>query len=96
VIDRHPIEFRSEILLDLGHQPARQRLQIIIFATVLGGDDEPELMAVAIRAVDERLAVGTVLVGGIEVTGQTLARDAIALDIAQVRTGSLQPLACQA
>jgi hypothetical protein len=52
-------------------------------------------MAVAIRAVDERLAVGTVLVGGIEVPGQTLACDAIALDIAQVRTGSLQPLARQ-
>ena len=52
-------------------------------------------MAVAVRAVDECLAVGTVLVGGIEVAGQTLAGDAIALDIAQVRTGGLQSFACQ-
>src|SRR3546814_10146631 len=42
-------------------------------------------MAVAIAALEERLAVGRVALGGIELARRALLGDAIPLDIAQVR-----------
>src|SRR3546814_4717055 len=57
MIDRDPVEPRSEIGFDSRHQPPGERLEIVILIAVLGRDDEAELMAIALAAVEERLAV---------------------------------------
>lgn len=63
VIDRDPFELCTEVVLHLRHQAAHERPQVVVFGSVLGRDDEAELMAVACRALDERLAVGAILLG---------------------------------
>src|SRR5690606_18007687 len=61
----------------------------------LGRDDEAELVAVAIAALEERLAIGDVGVGRVELARIALAGHAVALYVAQVRAGDRQPLGAQ-
>ena len=84
VIDRHPIQPGAQVLLHLRHQAAGQRLQLVVLGPLLRRDDEAELMAVAIGAVEEGLAVGAILLGAIELARLSIAGHAVALDIAQM------------
>ncbi len=86
VVDRHPVELRPEVLFHLLHQPPREVLEVGVFDRVLGRDDEPELMAVTLAAPQEGIAVGPVVGSIVEVAGQALARDAVALQVAQMRS----------
>src|SRR3546814_6088931 len=63
VIDRDPFELCAEVLLHLCHQAAHKGAEVVVFGSVLGRDDEAKLVAVACGALDERLAVGAVLLG---------------------------------
>src|SRR4051794_16813014 len=47
VIDRNPVELRSEIFFSLHHQAPDHRLQVLVLGAILRGDNEPELVAVA-------------------------------------------------
>ena len=50
VIDRGPVEPRSQIALDLFHPAPDQRLQILIFRAVFGRDNEAELVPITAAA----------------------------------------------
>ena len=56
-------------------------------AAVLRRDDEAELVWVALRAVEEGVAVGLVAGGVVELARSAVAGDAVALDVAQVGLG---------
>ena len=87
VVDRHPVELRVEVLLHLPHQVADERLEVLEAAAVLRRDDEAELVRIALRAVEERVAVGLVAGGVVDLPRSAVAGDAVALDVAQVRLG---------
>ena len=57
VIDGDPVELDAQILFHLAHEIADHRLQLGQAVAVLGGDDEAELVRVAVGAIQERLAV---------------------------------------
>ena len=95
VIDRHPIERRPQVLLDPGHEPPRQRLEVIIFHAVLGADDDAELLAVDLRRIQPGASVHCVAVGVVELPAPALARRAVTLDIAKMRLGALEALAAE-
>ncbi len=63
VIDGDPIEAGREILLHLRHQATGQRFQVFVFGAIFRGDNETELVAVPFGAVEEGLAIGTILFG---------------------------------
>ena len=86
MIDGDPIQLGAEIALHLLHEIADDGLQVCQPFAVLGGHDEAELMRVMLGALEEGLAVGVIAGSVIEPTGIALARDAVALDVAQVRT----------
>lgn len=56
VIDRNLVEPCPETPFHPGHEPPDERLQIIILGNVLGRDDEPEPVAVALGARSRRAA----------------------------------------
>jgi hypothetical protein len=87
VVDRHPVELGVEVLLHLPHQVADEGLEVLQAAAVLRRDDEPELVRIALRAVEEGSAVGLVAGGIVELARSPVAGDAVALDVAQVRLG---------
>ena len=87
VVDRHPVELRVEVLLHLPHQVADERLEVLQAAAVLRRDDEAELVRIVLRAVEERVAVGLVAGGVVELPRSAVAGDAVALDVAQVGLG---------
>jgi hypothetical protein len=84
VVDGDPIELRPKILFHLKHEPSGQRLQIRVLDRILDGDDEAELVAVAIASIEETRPLGVVLLGVIECTRLSFSRDAIALQISKV------------
>ena len=92
VVDRHPVEAGVEVAFHLGHQAAHEGLQIVKLGPVLRRDDEAELMAVAVAALQKFLAVGLIARGVVELAGLALPRDAIALDIFEVRLRRADPL----
>src|SRR3546814_11692560 len=57
VVDRHPVELRSEILLHPRHQSPGERFQILIVRAVLRADDEAELVAVVLRPLARKSGV---------------------------------------
>lgn len=93
VIDRDPVELRAEIVFHPRHQPPGQRLEVVIFRTVLGRDDEAELVAVAVPALAKLPAIDDIGVGAVQCTRLPLACRAVALEIAQVRRGTGQSFA---
>src|SRR3546814_1679859 len=94
-IDRHPIELGPQILLDSCHEAAGQRFEVVILHTVLGADNDAELMPVALRLFDPGAAVHPVSVGTIKLPAPAFARRAVALDIAQMRLGALEAVAAE-
>src|SRR3546814_651873 len=95
VVDRDPVELRPHVLLGLRHEAADIRLEVGIFGTVLGRDDEAKLVSVADRALEEFVAIGAVGFRAVELTRQSLARDPVALDVAHGRACGLSRLALQ-
>ncbi len=85
MIDRHPVEARVEVALHPGHQVAHEGFEVVELGPVLWRDDEAELVAVAVAAFQELLAIGLVACRVIELAGLAVARDAIALDVFEVR-----------
>ncbi len=61
VVDRHPIERGVEVLLHLSHEIAGEGLEVPELDAVLGGHDEPELVAVLQPAIDEGPGVGAIV-----------------------------------
>src|SRR3546814_10347127 len=80
VVDRHPVELRSEILLHPRHQSPGERFQILIVRAVLRADDEAELVAVVLRPFEPFGTIDRIAVGAIELAAPTLAGRAVALD----------------
>jgi hypothetical protein len=95
MIDRHPIESGAEVLLHLAQKTAGEVLEILVLDRVLGRDDEAELVAVAVGPLEEGGAVGAVQPRIVEVAGQSLAGDAVALEIAQMGAGAFEASAGQ-
>jgi hypothetical protein len=58
VIDRHPVELRSEVALDIIKQFARERAQVLQFAGVFGRNDKTKVMPVIPAAFGEGAFVG--------------------------------------
>lgn len=92
MINGDPVEFGAEVMLRLRHQSADVGLEVWIFGTVLGRYDEPELVTVAAAALYERFAICTIAARSVDLSGRAVARNAIALDVAQVRPSAGQPL----
>ena len=92
VVDCHPVEARVEIPLHLGHQAADEWLEVVELGPVLRRDDEAELVAVALAAPLERLAVGLVAGRVVEPAGLTLAGHSVALDVSEMRLGRADAL----
>ena len=92
VVDGDPVEPGTEALLDLRHQPPDIGLEVRIFGTVLGRDNEAKLVAIARCPLEEFLAVRAVGLRAIELAGQPLPGDPIALDVAHVCAGCLAAL----
>jgi hypothetical protein len=90
VVGRDPIEPGPQIGLGAPHQSAGQ---VLVFRSVLRRHDEAELVAVAIRALEERLAVGTVMLGVVELARHALAGHAVTLNVADMETRRVEPLA---
>ena len=63
MIDGYPIELGTQIFFHLRHEAADKGLQVFVLRAILGGDDETELVAVAIGAVKEVLAIHPILLG---------------------------------
>src|SRR5205807_2126805 len=92
MVDGDPIDLGPKILLGALHQSARQIFQVFILGTVLGRDDEAELVTVTVRALEECLAIGAVTLSVIEFARHALSGDAVALDVAEVETRRVEPL----
>src|SRR3546814_21163812 len=60
-----------------------------------GGHNEPELVAIAARTLEERLAVHYVLVGRIEGARLAFAGHTVTLDIAEVSAGAADALSAE-
>ena len=68
----------------MAHEVAGVCCQVGQVRAVFRRDDEPELMAIVLAAIEEGVAIGAVLVGGIELAALAIARGSVALDIAQM------------
>ena len=90
VVGGHPVELGVEIVLHLGHQIAHEGFEVAHARAVLGRDNEPELIGVALLAFQEPATVGGVVLAVIELARATGASDAIALDIMQVGAGGAE------
>jgi hypothetical protein len=86
VIYGNPIELRSQVLLHVAHEVPDNRLEIPQSGTVLGRHNEAELMGVSFGTTKEILQIGVIAGRVVRVPRQTLTRDTIAFNVAQVRT----------
>jgi hypothetical protein len=68
----------------LTHQPPRHRLQILVLNRILRGNDEPELVTIAIASIEESRSLCAILLGVIEGTWLSFSRDTIALQVSKV------------
>ena len=97
VIDRDPVEFGSEIALDIRHQLACEGSQVGHLSRILRRNDEAEVMPIFLASFSEGAFIGDVR-SRIEHTGVcAIAGDAIPLQIADVfgercRAESIAPM----
>ena len=85
VIDPHPIQPRSEVVLHLPDEIAGEGSKVLHLGCVLGNDDEPEMMGVITGALGEATQIGIVR-GGVEHPGRRAAfGDALASQIREMR-----------
>src|SRR3546814_20398583 len=87
MVDRDPVELRAKIHLHPCHEIAGEAAKVFDVLRVLGGDDETELVAIALDAPNERLAVGRVAGAVVGHAGLMVAGDALAFDVANVTVG---------
>ena len=81
MINRNPVQPRTEVGLHLPHQVAHEWLELGQLITVFGSYDETELMAIALGLFQEHLAIDADLLGPVQVAGRAFAGHAVALDV---------------
>ncbi len=86
VIDRHPIELCPQVLFHLLHQTAHERFEIVVSRPIFRRDDEAELVAVTLGALNEVATLRAVLLGVVQFPRQPLAGDAVAFQIPQMQS----------
>ena len=85
VIDPHPIQPRSKVVLHLPDEIAGEGSKVRHLGCVLGTDDEPEMMPVITGALGEATQIGIVR-GGVEHPGRrAVFGDALASQIREMR-----------
>jgi hypothetical protein len=85
VVDRRPLEGLAHVALDLGHQPPHVQRQVQV-PRVLRGDNEPELaLLIEPRLLERR--TGDFTARAVEEPGPSVALDAIALDVPEMKRG---------
>src|SRR3546814_14509579 len=87
MVDRHPVELRSQILFHLRHQPAPERLEVGILIAVLGRDDQAELMTIVATTYEKRLLMGGSVIVRIQLAPLALARPSLPQDIRETSGG---------
>src|SRR6266851_9976673 len=85
VIDRDPVELRPEVGFHLLHQSAGGLTRIGQVRTILGRDDEAELMAVIASPLKEGAAILHVPLGRIDLALRAILRHAVPFEVTQVR-----------
>ena len=86
VIDPHPIQPRSEVVLHLPDEIAGEGSKVRHLGCVLGTDDEPEMMPVITGALDEATQIGIVR-GGVEHPGRrAVFGDTLSPEIGEMRS----------
>ncbi len=85
VIDRDPVELRPEVRFHLLHQSAGGLTRIGQVRTILGRDDEAELMAVIASPLKEGAAILHVPLGRIDLALRAILRHAVPFEVTQVR-----------
>jgi len=84
VIDGDPLEPRLQVGFHLRNQIAGGLAQVGQLDAVLGRDDEAELVPVLAPAIEKVPTVDGVLSRGIDLAALAVARDAVALEVAQM------------
>src|SRR5476649_1947759 len=89
MIDRDPIEPRSEIVLHLAHHVAVEGAQIGELVAVLGRHDETELMAILPPALHKLPPISRVGLWPIQLPAFPFPGRSIALQVPEMGIGSL-------
>ena len=84
VIDGDPVQLRSEVALGVGHELARERMQVRHLRRVLRRHGEAEMVAVVLAALGESLGVRDIRCGVEHACVLPVSRDAFALQIGDV------------
>lgn len=84
MVDRQPVETRSEIRFHLRHQGPRCLPQVSELSAVFGRYDEEELLPVAFASPSKILTIGKFVLPRIELATRTIALDTIALDVSEM------------
>src|SRR5450631_4102003 len=85
VVDRDPVEFCPEVGFHLLHQITGGLARVGQLSTVLGRDDEAELMPVIPPPFQKRAAILYIALGRIDVALRAILGHAVPFEIAQVR-----------
>src|SRR5260370_21752507 len=88
MVHRHPVELRSQVTFEFGHEIAGEAGQVAELRAVLRRDDDAKLMAIVLAAIEEGIAVGPVLRRRIQPAALAIARGAVALNITGRSSGS--------
>jgi hypothetical protein len=88
MVHRDPVELRSQVTFEFGHEVAGEAGEIAEAHTVLRRDDDAKLVAVVLAAIEEGVAVGPILRRRIQPAALAIARGAVALNITQMSGGS--------
>ena len=84
MIDRDPIKLGPEVALCLGHEIAREGADVLHRSSVLGRDDEAEMVAVVFAGRSESPLVGGIAVAVEHGRITPVSGDALALQIVNV------------
>jgi hypothetical protein len=85
VIDRDPFEPGAEIGFHLANEIAGIFAKVRQVRRILGRDDDPEMMPVVLAPIGEGAIVGAIAIGVEHPRGRSVAGDALALEIGDVR-----------
>src|SRR5712691_4276537 len=88
MVHRHPIELRSQVSFEFAHEVAGEAGQVAEAHTVLRRDNDAELVAIVLAAIEEGIAVGPVLRRRIKPPTLAIARGAVALNITEMSGGA--------
>src|SRR5450631_60926 len=89
VIDRDPVQLGSEVHFHLLHQLAGNLARVGQLHTILGGDDEAELMPVTASPLQKSAAILDVALGRIDLALRAILGHAVPLEVTQVRVHRL-------